>query len=96
MNTDLAPVADVPASTRSFLYQQGRTWSFSAGSTARLAASFAAGLGESGAVAAAKHFPGLGAATANTDGSVVRIAATKAHSLPASGRSRRRSPAACP
>jgi beta-N-acetylhexosaminidase len=82
VNTDLAPVADVPESTRSFLYQQGRTWAFSARSTARLAASFAVGLAESGAVASAKHFPGLGAATANTDASVVRIAATKAELAP--------------
>ena len=34
INTDFAPVADVPASTASFMYQQGRTWSFGARKTA--------------------------------------------------------------
>lgn len=77
VNIDFAPVVDVPASTRSFLYSQGRTWSFGPGTTARLSARFAAGLGDAGAIAAAKHFPGLGLATVNTDASVVRIRATR-------------------
>src|SRR5436189_11932 len=34
IDVDLAPVADVPASTTSILYRQGRTWSFSARRTA--------------------------------------------------------------
>ena len=37
INIDLAPVADVPASTSSFMYRQGRTWSFSATQTTLLA-----------------------------------------------------------
>jgi beta-N-acetylhexosaminidase len=77
INTDLAPVADVPSSTASFMYKQGRTWSFSAATTARLAQAFAAGLADAGAIAAMKHFPGLGAATRNTDTSFVRIDATR-------------------
>jgi len=36
INNDLAPVADVPSSTSSFMYQQGRTWSFDASLTATL------------------------------------------------------------
>ena len=78
LNTDLAPVEDVPASPRSFLYQQGRTWSFSPRATASSAVRFARGLRQGGALATAKHFPGLGISTANTDGSIVRITATEA------------------
>ena len=82
INTDLAPVGDVPASRASFLYRQGRTWSFSGHRTARLAGWFAVGLGQRGVLAAAKHFPGLGTATRNTDHFVVRITATKAELAP--------------
>ena len=46
INVDFAPVADVPATTASFLYRQGRTWSFSVGRTTGLADSFATGLEE--------------------------------------------------
>jgi beta-N-acetylhexosaminidase len=82
VNTDFAPVADVPASTSSFMYQQGRTWSFSSRETARLANAFALGLGNRGALATMKHFPGLGFATKNTDDFVVHIDATKRELAP--------------
>lgn len=82
INTDLAPVGDVPASRGSFLYRQGRTWSFSARGTARLAGWFAVGLGRRGVLATAKHFPGLGPATLDTDHFVVRITATEAELAP--------------
>jgi beta-N-acetylhexosaminidase len=82
INVDLAPVGDVPSSRRSFLYRQGRTWSFSSPRTARLAGWFSVGLGRSGVLATAKHFPGLGHATRDTDHFVVRIAATKAALAP--------------
>ena len=82
INTDLAPVADVPVSTESFLYRQGRTWSFSVHTTASLAGWFALGLGRRSALATAKHFPGLGFATRSTDAFVVRIGATKAALAP--------------
>ena len=82
INTDFAPVADVPASRASFLYRQGRTWSFRAHRTARLSGWFAIGLGRGGALATAKHFPGIGRATRNTDRYVVRIGATKATLAP--------------
>jgi beta-N-acetylhexosaminidase len=76
LNADFAPVADVPASTSSFMYLQGRTWSFSARRTMRLANAFALGLGDRRAVPSMKHFPGIGFATRNTDDAVVRITAT--------------------
>jgi beta-N-acetylhexosaminidase len=82
IDVDLAPVADVPASTSSFMYRAGRTFSFSATRTALLANAFAAGL-ESGRVAPAmKHFPGIGFATRNTDAYVVTIRASRAALAP--------------
>lgn len=77
VNTDLAPVADVPGSRASAVYRQGRTWSFDAPTTARLATAFAAGLADGHAVATMKHFPGLGFATADTDRAVVHITASR-------------------
>src|SRR5690349_3563564 len=82
VNTDFAPVADVPVSTGSELYRQGRTWSFDATTTARLAGAFALGLGDAHVLATMKHFPGLGLATENTDRSVVRITASRARLAP--------------
>jgi beta-N-acetylhexosaminidase len=82
VNLDLAPVADVPASTSSFMYLQGRTWSFSTAKTSRLSNAFAKGLSDGGDLAAMKHFPGLGFATLNTDTHVVRISATRAQLAP--------------
>jgi beta-N-acetylhexosaminidase len=82
VNTDLAPVADVPASSASFMYLQGRTWSFSAVKTARLANAFAAGLADRGTLSSMKHFPGLGFAEHDTDTNVVRIAAPQTQLAP--------------
>jgi len=82
LDTDFAPVADVPASTASFLYEQGRTWSFGATKTSRLANAFARGLADRDALATMKHFPGLGYATRNTDTYVVRITATRSRLAP--------------
>jgi beta-N-acetylhexosaminidase len=82
VNTDFAPVADVPASTASFMYRQGRTWSFGAWKTARLANAFALGLGDGRALATMKHFPGLGFATRNTDDFAVHITATRSQLAP--------------
>lgn len=73
INVDLAPVADVPASAASFMYLDGRTWSFSATATSRLANAFASGLESRGVVPVMKHFPGLGFATQNTDSHVVTL-----------------------
>ena len=77
INVDLAPVADVPASTSSILYKQGRTFSFNADTTAALATAFADGLQSAGVEPTMKHFPGLGLATANTHTTVVTISASK-------------------
>jgi beta-N-acetylhexosaminidase len=77
INTNLAPVADVPRSTASFMYERGRTWSFDASLTATLADAFASGLEAGGNVAVMKHFPGIGFATANTDAFAVTITATE-------------------
>jgi beta-N-acetylhexosaminidase len=82
INVDLAPVADVPHSTSSFMYLQGRTWSFSSVTTTTLANAFAAGLESKGVVPVMKHFPGLGIPTKNTDSYVVRITATRTGLLP--------------
>ncbi|HET7027340.1 MAG TPA: glycoside hydrolase family 3 N-terminal domain-containing protein [Candidatus Limnocylindrales bacterium] len=82
INVDFAPVADVPASTASFMYQQGRTWSFSSTTTAALADAFATGLESRGVIPSMKHFPGLGYATRNTDDYVVSINASAAALAP--------------
>jgi beta-N-acetylhexosaminidase len=75
VNLDLAPVMDVPTSTSSFIWAQGRAWSFSPRTTARVATAFAVGLGRGRVIAAAKHFPGLGRARVSTDLAVVTIRA---------------------
>jgi beta-N-acetylhexosaminidase len=76
INVDFAPVADVPRSTASFMYQQGRTFSFNAKRTAALADAFAAGLASRGILATMKHFPGIGLAKRNTDRYVDTIRAS--------------------
>jgi beta-N-acetylhexosaminidase len=78
VNVNFAPLADVPGSPSSFLYRQGRTWSSAWHTTARMSGWFAIGLDQSGVIATAKHFPGLGLAAQDTDQSFVRITATRA------------------
>ena len=78
INCDLAPVADVPSSTASFMYLEGRTWSFDPTLTTALSNSFARGLWSTGEVPVMKHFPGIGLATLNTDSYVVKLSASKA------------------
>ena len=82
INVDLAPVADVPGSSASFMEQEGRTFSFNATETASLADAFASGLESTGVVATMKHFPGIGLATANTDTNIVTIGASGAALAP--------------
>ena len=82
VNTDLAPVADVPASRASAVYRQRRTWSFDAQETARLAGDFAVGLRDGRTAATMKHFPGLGFARRDTDRALVRIAQPRARLEP--------------
>jgi len=82
IDCDLAPVADVPTSTDSFMYQEGRTWSFDPAITASLSNAFARGLRSSGVAPVMKHFPGIGLATQNTDAYVVTLAASQAELAP--------------
>jgi beta-N-acetylhexosaminidase len=77
INVDIAPVADLPFSTDSFLYQQGRTFAFDADLNAVLVDAFAAGLAGAGVVPVLKHFPGLGYAEHDTDRIVVTMNITR-------------------
>ena len=77
INVDLAPVADIPRSSASFMLQQGRTFSSDVGQTSRLAGAFASGLLSRGVFATMKHFPGIGLATLNTDRFVSSIDASR-------------------
>ena len=74
VNCDLAPVADVPV-RGSFLGT--RAFALDATRVGSRAVAFARGLADAGVVAAAKHFPGIGRASANTDLAHVTIAATR-------------------
>ncbi len=65
IDVDLAPVADVAAGPASVA--AGRGFATSPEHAAMAVSAVVAGLGESGIAATAKHFPGLGAATASTD-----------------------------
>ena len=95
INTDLAPVADVPSSTSlSFMYQQGRTWSFDAPLTAKLSNAFVSGLvaGGRGAVDEALSGDRAPPPALNTDLHVVTITSSKStlasgNSSPISGQS---------
>jgi beta-N-acetylhexosaminidase len=66
INVDLAPVVDLGLSG-SFVAAQGRTISANPHKVAAVATAFAGGLEQTGVLPVAKHFPGLGAATRNTD-----------------------------
>jgi beta-N-acetylhexosaminidase len=82
INVDFAPVADVPGSTASFMYQEGRTFSFSSTATAALSDAFASGLESKVVVPSMKHFPGIGFSTKNTDAYVVTIKASRTSLAP--------------
>jgi beta-N-acetylhexosaminidase len=75
IDVDFAPVVDTPDSARSFLGT--RAFSRSSVLNAQLAAAFVNGLQSTGIAATAKHFPGLGAASANTDDRAVTVTARK-------------------
>ena len=78
VNVDLAPVLDVgrPGGVdrrhRTLLRRRPPA------AVARTAVPFARGLEEGGVAATAKHFPGLGTATENTDFEAQRLALSKA------------------
>jgi beta-N-acetylhexosaminidase len=71
-NVDLAPVLDVarPGGT---IAATGRGFGATAARVSATAVPFAAGLQQGGVAATAKHFPGLGTATENTDFAVQRL-----------------------
>jgi beta-N-acetylhexosaminidase len=75
VNVDLAPVLDVskPQTADSI---KSRTFSSDPAVVSKVGVSFAQGLNDGGVVATAKHFPGLGRATVNTDDRPTSIAAT--------------------
>ena len=77
IDVDFAPVVDTPTPAGNFLgsraFSHSRTWN------ASMARAFVTGLQTHGIAAAAKHFPGLGLASGNTDNGriVIRAAASK-------------------
>jgi beta-N-acetylhexosaminidase len=72
VNVDLAPVVDVARPGRA-MERERRAYGRRAGKVERLAGAFASGLLARGVQPVAKHFPGFGAAAANTDSAQVRI-----------------------
>jgi beta-N-acetylhexosaminidase len=75
VNVNLAPVLDVPA-PGSFI--ASRAFGNTPSRVAKLGVPFADGLQHSGVAATAKHFPGLGHATANTDTGPSVVSASRA------------------
>ena len=73
-NVDLAPVLDVPAHDS---FMKSRAFSGDALVVADVGVSFAEGLAGAGVAATAKHFPGLGLATVNTDEAPSSVAASR-------------------
>lgn len=76
VNVNLAPVTDV-ARAGSAMERERRSYGRRTRKVARFASAFAGGLRRAGVLAAAKHFPGFGAARANTDFSRVTIHAPR-------------------
>jgi len=72
VNVDLAPVVDV-ARAGSQMEREGRSFGSSTSTVITRARAFTAGLQGGGVAATAKHFPGFGAASANTDATAVVI-----------------------
>ena len=71
VDVDFAPVADTLTSAKSFL--GSRSFGQDPAVVGALAAAFVRGLQTAGIAATAKHFPGLGTATVNTDDRAVTI-----------------------
>jgi beta-N-acetylhexosaminidase len=76
INVDFAPVADTPATAGAFI--SNRAFGRNPRLVGRMATNFAAGLQNQGVAATAKHFPGLGSSTTNTDNAAATINATRA------------------
>jgi beta-N-acetylhexosaminidase len=76
INTDLAPVLDVDAVASSVMHF--RAFGSDPQEVSRLGLAFAAGLAKDGVLATAKHFPGLGRSTFNTDYAPSEVSASRA------------------
>ncbi len=76
VNVDLAPVLDV-GRPGGVIADTERSFGETATAVATTAVPFAGGLEEGGVAATAKHFPGLGTATENTDFEAQRLALSK-------------------
>jgi len=77
VNVDLAPVLDV-GRPGGVIAATERSFGETPAAVARTAVPFARGLEEGGVAATAKHFPGLGTATENTDFEAQRLTLSKA------------------
>jgi beta-N-acetylhexosaminidase len=75
-NVNLAPVADVALGSGSEMRR--RAFPGNAANVAKLVSAAVRGYRGNGVAATVKHFPGFGAARANTDDAIVRIDRTKA------------------
>jgi beta-N-acetylhexosaminidase len=75
VNVDLAPVLDISQPTTADSLK-GRTFGSDPAVVTKVGVAFAEGLQDGGIVATAKHFPGLGRATTNTDNQPTNVAAT--------------------
>jgi beta-N-acetylhexosaminidase len=75
INTDLAPVLDVPATPDAVI--AFRAFGENADEVTRLGLAFAGGLAQERVLATAKHFPGLGGTQLNTDFSPSEIEADR-------------------
>ncbi len=73
VDVDLAPVADVPGVSGSFIAAQQRGFSTVPTRAAKDVTAFSAGLLDGGIAPTLKHFPGLGLATTSTDEAAVTI-----------------------
>jgi beta-N-acetylhexosaminidase len=76
VNVNLAPVLDVKRPQTAGTIAS-RTYSSDAAVVSEIGVAFIEGLQDGGVLATAKHFPGLGAATVNTDDRPVAVAATR-------------------
>ncbi len=76
LNVDFAPVADVPAGEESIM--RSRAFPGDAAVVAAASAAAVAAYRAAGVAATAKHFPGLGPASANTDDAPVTVDASRA------------------
>ena len=85
LNVNLAPVLDVYRAAGDFIDQYGRSYSRDPGQVARLGADFIRAQQRAGVVAAAKHFPGLGAAARNQDTDLRPVTADGPRGHPAPG-----------